>query len=138
MADYNVTTRHKGNLAFEADIDDHHVRMDTSVAGGGDDSGASPKKLLLGALAGCTGIDVSSMLQKMRVPFSDFDIITTADLTEEHPKVFSRIDMIYRIKVDPRHHSKVEKAVNLSMEQYCGVSAMLKKNSPLFFSIEYL
>lgn len=138
MADYNITTYHQGNLAFEADIDGHRVRMDASVAGGGDNSGASPKKLFLSALAGCTGIDVSSLLQKMRVPFSDFEIITLADLTEEHPRVFSKVEVIYRIRVEDKHRDKVEKAVLLSEEKYCGVSAMLKKNSPLSFRIEYL
>ncbi|MBL7825880.1 MAG: OsmC family protein [Saprospiraceae bacterium] len=135
---YHVVTKHLQNLSFDSNVDGHSILMDASVAGGGDDRGASPKKLLLSALAGCTGIDVVSLLKKMRVPFSDFEIVTNAELTEEHPRVFSNIELIYRIKVEEKHRDKVEKAVNLSEEKYCGVSAMLKKNSPIEFRIEFL
>ena len=138
MAAYHITTRHKGRMAFEAEIGPHKVVMDTVAEGGGDDSGASPKKLLLATLAGCTGMDIASLLQKMRVVYSDFDIVTEADLTEEHPKVFSNIDITYRIRVDAGSRDKVEKAVALSQEKYCGISAMLRKNSPLNYRIEYL
>ncbi len=138
MSTYSITTRHKGKMAFEAEIGDHKIIMDTTVEGGGEDLGASPKKLLLGTLATCTGMDIVSLLHKMRVEFSDFDIVTNADLTEEHPKVFSNIEVIYRINVDESERSKVEKAVGLSQEKYCGISAMLRKNSPLEYRIEYL
>lgn len=83
-------------------------------------------------------MDVVSLLQKMRVEYSDFDIVTNADLTEEHPKVFSIIEVIYRIKVDESDKGKVEKAVRLSQDKYCGISAMLRKNSPIEYRIEYL
>ncbi|MBK7939128.1 MAG: OsmC family protein [Lewinellaceae bacterium] len=138
MSAYSITTRHKGKMAFEAEIGNHKVIMDTVAGGGGEDSGPPPKKLLLGTLATCTGMDVVSLLQKMRVAYSDFDIVTNADLTEEHPKVFSNIEIIYRIKVDKKDQEKVEKAVTLSQEKYCGISAMLRKNSPLNYHIEYL
>ncbi len=138
MSDYSITTSHKGKMAFEAEIGNHKVIMDTLETGGGEDSGPPPKKLLLGTLATCTGMDVVSLLQKMRVEFSDFEIVTNADLTEEHPKVFSNIEVVYRIKVDESDRGKVEKAVALSQEKYCGISAMLKKNSPMEYRIEYL
>ncbi|MEZ4963160.1 MAG: OsmC family protein [Saprospiraceae bacterium] len=138
MDTYSITTKHKGNMAFEAEIGHHKIVMDTMPAGGGEDSGPPPKKLLLGTLATCTGMDVVSLLQKMRVNFSDFDMVTNAVLSEEHPKVFTHIEVVYRIKVEERHREKVEKAVALSQERYCGISAMLRKNSPLDFRIEYL
>ncbi len=138
MAHYSITTRHKGNIAFETEIGAHKVVMDTSASHGGEDLGPSPKRLLLGTLAGCTGMDVVSLLRKMRVPFSDFEIITEADLTEEHPRVFSKVLVIYRIKVADKDRDKLEKAVNLSVEKYCGITAMLRKNSPVEHTIEYL
>ncbi|MFN0216400.1 MAG: OsmC family protein [Saprospiraceae bacterium] len=138
MSAYSITTRHKGKMAFEAEIGNHKVIMDTVAEGGGDDSGPPPKTLLLATLATCTGMDIVSLLQKMRVKFSDFDIVTNADLTEEHPKVFSRIEVLYQIKVDEKDQAKVEKAVGLSQDKYCGISAMLRKNSPLEYRIEYL
>ena len=137
MAEYSIITKHKGNMAFEAEIGSHKVIMDTVVEGDGDDSGPSPKKLLLGTLAACTGMDVVSLLKKMRVDYSGFEIVTNADLTAEHPKVFSSISMIYRIKTGEENRGKVEKAVSLSQDKYCGISAMLRKNSPLDYQIEF-
>ncbi len=110
--------------------------MDTG--GDGDDLGPSPKRLMLGTLAGCTGMDVVSLLRKMRVPFSDFEILTEADLTEEHPKVFKHVRIVYRIRMEEQYRDKMEKAVNLSVEKYCGITAMLRKNSPVEHRIEYL
>ncbi len=135
---YDLTTYHVDKLAFDVHIDGHITRIDTTEDDGSLDSGPSPKKLLLGTLAACTGIDVAGMLRKMRVPFSDLSIQTTAELTEEHPKVFSEVHVIYRIKVEERHRKKVERAVDLSKDKYCGVSAMLKENSPVYYRIEFL
>jgi len=136
---YDLTTYHAGKMAFDVKIDQHVTRIDTGAKDGGENTGPSPKKLVLGTLAACTGMDIVSLLRKMRVDFSDFSIQTKADLTEEHPKVFTRVDIIYRIKLaNEKHQAKVEKAVKLSKETYCGVSAMLSKNSPLYYRIEYL
>ena len=82
-------------------------------------------------------MDVVSLLKKMRVDYTSFEIDIEADLTEEHPIVFSEIRIRYLIAGKNLDHTKVEKAVNLSQERYCGVSAMLKKNSPINYSIEY-
>ena len=123
-------------MAFESQLGNHVVRMDTTPELG-DDSGASPKQLLLAGLAGCTGMDVVSLLKKMRVPFANFEMDIEADLTEEHPIVFSEIRLKYIFWGENLDKAKVEKAVNLSKDRYCGVSAMLKKNSPIEYSIEY-
>lgn len=124
-------------MAFDSQIDKHTVRIDT---GGllGDDSGPSPKKLLLSSLAGCTGMDVVSLLKKMRVAITGFEMDIEADLTEEHPKVYSEIRLVYRFYGTNIKKEKVEKAVQLSQERYCGVSAMLGKSSSIKYSIEYL
>jgi Predicted redox protein, regulator of disulfide bond formation len=74
----------------------------------------------------------------MRAAFSDFSIKTDAQLSTEHPKVSTEINVYYRIKVDDADKEKVEKAVHLSGEKYCGVSAMLKKNCSINIFIEYL
>ncbi|MDN5201456.1 OsmC family protein [Fulvivirgaceae bacterium BMA10] len=124
-------------LAFDSYIDKHLLRMDTNGTLS-DDTGPSPKKLLLSSLAGCTGMDVVSLLNKMRVPFTGLDIEVEADLTDEHPIVYSEIRLVYKIFGDDLDHDKVEKAVRLSQERYCGVSAMLRKNSPITYRIEYV
>ena len=110
----------------------------TVVLDGDRVKGMSPKAALLAGLAACSGIDIVDILHKMRVSFSDFSIQTDADQTEESPKVFKEINMIYTIKVDEGDKEKVKKAVDLSMEKYCGVAAMLRKNSAIVFSINYL
>ena len=131
-----MNTVWKEKMAFESQLGNHVVRMDTTPEMG-DDSGASPKQMLLAGLAGCTGMDVVSLLNKMRVPFTNFEMDIEADLTEEHPIVFSEIRLIYKFYGTDLDTAKVEKAVKLSQEKYCGVSAMLKKNSPIEYSIEY-
>ena len=87
---YKVNTVWKEKMAFESQLGNHVVRMDATPELG-DDSGASPKQLLLAGLAGCTGMDVASLLKKMRVPFTNFEMDIETDLTEEHPIVFSQI-----------------------------------------------
>ncbi len=126
-------------LAFDATADTGHtVRIDTSVEGGGLGSGMNPKKMVLGALSGCSGMDVVEMLKKMRVPFSKFEIEAEAEQTTEHPKVFTHINMVYRIDAKPEDLDKIERAVSLSQEKYCGVSAMLAKHCPIHYTIELI
>lgn len=134
---HNINTKWVNNMAFDSQIDNHTLRIDSSGKYG-DDTGPSPKKLLLASLAACTGMDVVSLLKKMRVPFTNFEMSIEADLTEEHPKVYSEIRLIYHIFGYQLNKDKVEKAINLSQEKYCGVSAMLRKNSPINYSIVYV
>lgn len=119
-----INARWKGNLAFESAVGDHKVRTDAPKAFGGEDSGASPKKLMLVGLAGCTGVDVASILKKMRVEFDDLDITVEAEATEESPSVYTAMHIIYTFKGTDLDIVKLEKAVTLSKEKYCGVSMM--------------
>ena len=125
---YKVNTVWKEKMAFESQLGNHTIRMDTTPELG-DDSGASQKQLLLAGLAGCTGMDVVSLLNKMRVPFTNFEMDIEADLTEEHPIVFSEIRLKYVFWGDNLDKAKVKKAVKLSQDKYFGVSAMMKKNN---------
>jgi putative redox protein len=134
---HKVKTSWKSKMAFDSKIDNHTIRLNTG-AELGDDGGPSPKKMLLSSLAGCTGMDVVSLLKTMRVPFTGLEMDIDADLTEEHPKVYSEIRLVYRVFGKELNQEKVKKAVDLSQEKYCGVSAMLKKNSPIYYSIEFL
>ena len=83
-------------------------------------------------------MDVVSLLQKMRVNFSDFEMKVKAELGEEHPKQYQSIELEYLVKVSIEDRPKFEKAVNLSQEKYCGVSAMLAKVAPIKFVITWL
>src|SRR5688572_15545106 len=98
-------------------------------------TGYGPKALLLAGLAGCSGIDVVDILEKMRVLFADLKIEVETEQTEEHPRVFKDIHIQYIITTAQENRDKVIKAIELSLEKYCGVSAMLKKNSKLDYTL---
>ena len=123
-------TTWKSGKAFTSQYKESQIEID------GD--GFSPKALLLTGLAGCTGIDVESLLEKMRVPFGSMEITATTETTEEHPKVFKAIHLVYKIKTGEENRDKVKKAIDLSLEKYCGVAAMLQKNSAIDYTIELI
>jgi len=117
----------KSGMAFESEINGHKITIDANESVGGNDLGPRPKSLMLLSLAGCTGMDVVSILKKMRVVLDDFAIEVEADLTEEHPKQYSKMNVIYKFWGKDLPMDKIEKAVSLSDERYCGVSAVYKK-----------
>lgn len=134
-----VTTAWSGDMAFEAEVNGHKILMDASTAEGGKDSGARPKALLLAALTGCSGMDVVSILRKMREPCTWFAMKAEAESGEEHPKKYIAIKLVYQFrKSDNLNPDNVRKACTLSQEKYCGVSAMLKDTAPLAWEIEYI
>lgn len=133
-----IISKHTSGMSFDTVIDDHNITVDADAAFGGQGKGPRPKPLVLQALSGCTGMDVVSLMNKMRVEFSDFSVAVEAELTDEHPKYYHKIHLIYTIKTRPEFHAKVEKAIDLSQERYCGVSYMLKQSSELTHEIKYL
>ncbi len=126
-----VKTTWKNKMMFDSELDGHHVILDATDKVGGEDQGPRPKALLLTALSGCTGMDVVSILKKMKVEDYKFWIEMDADMTEEHPKYYKKIYMNYVFEGSNLPVDKIKKAVNLSEERYCGVSAMLKKASEI-------
>jgi len=127
-----VTTHWKEKLQFEALQENAgSVRMDGQLQ-----VGISPKALLLAGLAGCSAVDVVEILEKMRVPFSALTVVSVAEQTEDHPRVFTDIDLVYKLTTDPANEDKVKKAIDLSLEKYCGVAAMLRKNSAIHYRVE--
>ncbi len=124
---HNVTAEWQGNLKFENQIDDHKFYTDAPITSGGENTGPGPKKLLLSALAGCTGMDVVSILKKMRVEPEKFNISVEADMTEEHPMYYQKMHVVYEFTGKDLPLAKIEKAVKLSKENYCGVEALFKK-----------
>lgn len=123
------------DMAFEMDINGHKLVMDANSEVGGKDLGPRPKPLLLAALVGCTGMDVSSILKKMQVDYNKMEVSVEADNTEEHPKVYENIKLIYKFQGKDLPKDKIEKAIELSQERYCGVSAMLGKATTIDYEI---
>jgi putative redox protein len=115
---------------FESEQDGHLIKLDGRV-----ENGFSPKALLLAGLAGCTGIDVVEILQKMRISFSDLRIEASAEQTDTTPKVFKDIELTYYLRTAQENEQKVKKAIELSLESYCGVASMLRKNSNINYTL---
>ncbi|SHE78484.1 putative redox protein [Mariniphaga anaerophila] len=127
MAKEQVKVKWLENMAFSAEVSGHEIILDASDKVGGENRGPRPKPLMLTALAGCTGMDVVSILKKMRVEVDGFNVYVDGELTEEHPKQFSQMHVTYEFKGKNLPVEKLQKAVNLSEERYCGVSAMYRK-----------
>ncbi len=135
---HQVKTTWKGNMAFEAIVNDLPIIMDAAPEHGGMNQGPRPKELLLASVSGCTGMDVVAILKKMKVELESFNIYVEADVTEEHPKHYTRMHLIYEFKGKNLDREKLEKAVTLSQDKYCGVSYMYKKFLAFTYEIRVL
>ena len=138
MAINIINSVYQGGMSFSTSVKDHNVIIDLDREHGGENQGTSPKILMLVSLAGCTGLDVVSILNKMKVEFSDFSIHIQAHLTDQEPKIYDKVALTYHIKVGEKDHSKVQRAVSLSQEKYCGVSEMFRTFSTLTYQVQYL
>ena len=123
-----TTTIWKTGKAYDSFKDNAKIEIDGSA-------GLNPKALLLSGLSACSAIDVVEILEKMRVPFANLQVDAETEQTDEHPRVFKTIHLTYRVKTEEDNRDKVKKAVDLSLEKYCGVAAMLKKNSDIQYEI---
>ncbi len=124
--------RQSGPMQFVTFADSNHaIVLDGPQQFDGEDTGLRPKELVLSGLAGCTAMDVASLLRKMRVEYDKFEVAAVAELTNEHPKVFSSIQLTFNIWGKEIPEDKLKKAIDLSQERYCGVTAMLQKSCPI-------
>ncbi len=136
---HEISCSWRGTMAFDAIVDQHTVRMDVPGPDGAPGTGPSPKKLLLAALAGCTGMDIISILKKMREPVTRFDIRVEAEVAEEHPRRYTRYLLTYVFsESDGLNRDNVIKAATLSQDKYCGVSASLSPGAPVDWTIEFV
>ena len=120
-----------GEMSFEADVNGFKLVIDADEKVGGRNLGPRPKPLTLASLGGCTGMDVISILKKMRVEPTWFNVEVDGELTDEHPKYYHKIHPRYSFKGEQLDLEKIEKAVNLSQERYCGVSELLRKGAEI-------
>ena len=114
-------------MAFESEINGHRVVIDAKEEAGGQNRGPRPKPMMLAALGGCTSMDVISILKKMRVELKSLNVIVEGELTEEHPKHFTKMHVIYEVEGENLPMDKIQKAVTLSEEKYCGVSVVYRQ-----------
>lgn len=134
---HKIETKWQEGMAFEAEVNDHIIRIDADETMGGKNIGPRPKPLLLVALAGCTSMDTISILKKMRIEPISFNVSVEGELTDEHPKYYNKLHILYEFKGKNLPLEKLQKAVDLSQERYCGISEMLRKSSEITYEIKY-
>lgn len=133
---HEITSVWKGKNRFESELDGHKLVIDTGAEDGGDNAGPRPKKLLLVAAADCSGLDVVSLLRKMRIEVNDFRVHVTGIAREEDPKYYTEIKLIYEFTGESLPAEKLEKIVSMSFEKYCGVIALYAKAIPVSYEIK--
>ena len=133
-----ITTEWKGGMTFESDNPSGKtVLMDTDIEGTDQRFGLSPKAMMLSSLAGCTGLDVVSVLDKMRITDYSFKMEVNGELTEEHPKYYHKVALHYHFKGENLPEEKFKKAVDLSVEKYGGVMEMFRRFAEISIEIKY-
>jgi putative redox protein len=120
-----------GDMSFDVELQGHRFSVDANEEFGGKNRGPRPKPLLLSGLGGCTGMDVVSLLRKMKMPFDSFSLEVEGETTAEHPQPYKSITIKYILKGDNLDREKIDKAIALSLDKYCGVYAMLAKTAQI-------
>jgi putative redox protein len=131
-----INVKWTGDMAFEAVVDEHRILMDSRPEVGGNNQGPRPKPLIMVSLAGCTGMDVISILRKMKVEVTSFNVKVLAELTDDHPKQYTAMKLVYEFTGHNLPPEKLKHAIELSQEKYCGVSATLKKAMDISYEIK--
>jgi putative redox protein len=135
---HEIDVKWMDNMSFKTEVFGHEIIMDANEKAGGNNQGPPPKPLMLVALAGCTGMDVISILKKMRQDVESFELKIEGELTDDHPKKYKKIKVIYQLKGKNIDKEKVDKAVDLSKEKYCGVSAVYKEAIDMEFEVSII
>lgn len=130
-----TTIEWAGKMAFEGtNPSGHQLTMDAAEDVGGENTGARPTELLLNAVAGCTGIDIISILTKMRLSPRAFNMEVEGERADDHPKKFTKINIHYDFEGE-LPEDKVVRAIKLSKDTYCSVSHSLSAEITASYSI---
>lgn len=138
MKAQKISTKWIDGMAFEANVNGHTIILDADDKVGGKNSGPRPKALLQVALAGCTAMDVISILKKMKIELKYFNVEVDGELNDEHPMFYKSLHIVYEFKGDNLDLEKIKKAISLSQDRYCGVSATLSKSVYITYEIKIL
>jgi putative redox protein len=138
MTTLSADVQWNSEMAFKAMVNGHEFMLDLGEDAGGKDLGPRPKPLLLVSLGGCTGMDVISILKKMRVEPDYFNVRLEGEVTEEHPKHFTKIHLIFEFRGKDLQIDKLQKAIDLSKERYCGILYTLQQVIELTSEIKIL
>ena len=128
-----TTVEYKGGMAFVGKAaSGHEVRMDAGESVGGADSAPRPVETLLSSLGGCTGMDVISVLRKMKTEPKSLLIEIQDERATEYPKVIETIHLIYRVEGDVPEENLI-KAIELSLAKYCPIANTLRGVSDITY-----
>ena len=120
----HITTKWLGGMAFESN---NTSGNSFKIEDADESDGLRPKSLMLSALAGCSGLDVASLIKKMKLDVDTFKIDTIANMTEEHPKHYDAVLVEYHFYGNNLNEKKLQRAVDLSVDKYCGVFEMFRQ-----------
>jgi len=139
MSIKKAIVKHIKGVTFLGKSDSNHwVTMDGPESFGGSDAGTRPKELLLIALGGCTGSDVITILQKKKVQLDNFEMNISAEVADEHPQVYTKINIEFVFTGKDIQEKDVERAIELSQTKYCSVTHMLNKAMEISHSFKIL
>jgi putative redox protein len=113
----------------------HTITMDGSTEVGGRNLASRPMEVVLMGMGGCTAIDVVSMLRKQRQDIEGIEVSLVAERADDHPKVFTRVKLVYTVRGRKLNKALIERAVGLSDEKYCSATAMVKKSADVTHEI---
>ncbi|MDP2208344.1 MAG: OsmC family protein [Bacteroidota bacterium] len=129
MATKKAIVKNIQGVTFLGKADSNHwVTMDGPEEFGGSNAGTRPKELILLALGGCTGSDVAAILRKKRINLKNFYMNIEAEVSDEHPQVYTKINIEYVLEGKAIEPKDVERAIELSLTKYCSVTHMLRKS----------
>ena len=132
-----IKTQWEGNMLFNADTLGGNFKIDAAEESGGQGKGVRPKALMLTSLAGCAGMDIVSLLKKMRAEVDGMEINVSGELTDEHPKFYNKVTLEYIFYGTDLKKDKIEKAIELSADKYCGVMEMFRQFAEITTVIKY-
>jgi len=129
--DARVIWKNSG-LAFNGTANTgHFISLGSQEEDGTENAGFRPIELMAVSLAGCTAMDVISILQKKKESVTSFEVSVHADRADDHPKVFTRAEIVYHLKGTHINPASVERAIELSNQKYCPAFAMLSQSFPI-------
>jgi putative redox protein len=134
MAILEASAEWQGGMEYKIQAGDHAITIDAPEIYGGKNHGPKPTYMLLAGLMGCTGMDVASVLRKMRISVERISLKSSADVADDDPHVFRSIDLAYYFEGDPKlpdHAEQIRKAIQLSKEKLCCISIMFSKFCPI-------
>ena len=125
----------KGNMSFEGETESNHrILLDLAEKSGGHDQGPRPMELVLVSLAGCTAVDVVSILRKMRQQLEGLEVNVESERVDQHPRVYKKIEIEFNLKGKNLKEDSVKRAIDLSLDKYCSVKTMLEKTAEISYN----